>query len=461
MTISIILAHDNDYGIGKDGYVPWNCPEDMRMFKQMTTGKTLIIGKNTWNQMGDIIRRRIHIERRIIVISRTPDEVCIPHVMKNFIICDGYESAVETALTYEEDIFIVGGSMVYEQALEDERVKNCLVTHINGTFNCDVYVKFLREHLRKNWKTTTNIYLDNDDSVLFTIYIREHQENQYINILKDIMMSGVDLPDRTGVGIKSVFGRHMRFDCSKRFPLLTTKKMFVKGIVEELLWFIKGSTDSIELEDKGVKIWKGNTSREYLDSIGFHDRQEGDIGPGYGHQWRFWNAPYTDCKADYTGKGIDQLKNCIDSILKEKSKGVHDRRNLMIAWNPGQIDEMSLPPCHILVQFYLCGNDLSLQMYQRSADMFLGVPFNIASYALLLNMVAAHTDCFPKDLIMSFGDCHIYSNHLDAVDLQLSNYPKTFPVLKLRKSNIFEIESSDIVFEGYESHGPIKAPMAV
>ena len=461
MTINIILAHDDEYGIGKDGTVPWNHPEDLKLFKNVTTGCTLIVGKVTWNGLGNQVRKNIQKERKIIVISRDSDSVFPPHVLENFVITDSYESAITLALADETTIYIIGGAMVYDQAINDERVTGCLVTRVSGNYACDTHIPFIRDKLKSDWNIFNKMYLDDKNKCQFTMYSRKHQEYNYLSILRDIMVSGTEMSDRTGIGIKSVFGRQLRFDCSDRFPLLTTKKMFRKGIIEELLWFIKGSTDSKILEDKGVNIWRGNTSREYLDSHGFPDRAEGDIGPGYGHQWRHWNAPYTDCNTDYSGSGIDQLNDCIKRIENEKLTNVHDRRNIMIAWNPEQIDNMSLPPCHVLVQFYLCDNELSLHMYQRSADMFLGVPFNIASYALLLNLVAAHTQCKPKDLIMSFGDCHIYSNHYSAVELQLVNEPKVFPRLKLDKCNIFEIEYGDIHFEGYESHDAIRAPMAV
>jgi thymidylate synthase len=248
---------------------------------------------------------------------------------------------------------------------------------------------------------------------------------------------------------------------------LTTKKLFFRGIVEELLWFMKGETDSKLLENVGVNIWKGNTSREYLDSHGFHKRENGDIGPGYGHQWRYWNAMYSGPKTIYDGVGIDQLQNCVNSIRLEKYKEEHSRRNLMIAWNPEQISEMSLPPCHVLVQFYLDNNNntLSLHMYQRSADMFLGVPFNIASYALLLNIISKLTGTFPKNLIMSFGDAHIYKNHIEAVKEQLNNAPFEFPTLSLNNINeetkIIDITVDNIKLQNYSHHKAIKATMAV
>ncbi|XP_008468587.2 thymidylate synthase [Diaphorina citri] len=210
-------------------------------------------------------------------------------------------------------------------------------------------------------------------------------EQQYLHLLDKIIKTGHKKSDRTGVGTLSLFGAQMRFDLTNgTFPLLTTKRVFWKGVVEELLWFIKGSTNAKELSDKGVKIWDPNSTREYLDSIGLVDRKEGDLGPVYGFQWRHYGAEYKDMFTDYTDQGIDQLQNIINTIKTNPN----DRRIIMCAWNPIDMPKMALPPCHCLAQFYVADGKLSCQLYQRSADMGLGVPFNIASYSLLTYMIA-------------------------------------------------------------------------
>lgn len=211
-----------------------------------------------------------------------------------------------------------------------------------------------------------------------------HDEYQYLNHIKNIIEKGVKKSDRTGVGTFSIFGAQMRYSLRDSFPLLTTKRVFWRGVVEELLWFIRGSTSAHELQGKNVHIWDANSTREFLDSVGLTEREEGDLGPIYGFQWRHFGADYKGMHADYKNQGIDQLAHVIDTIKNRPN----DRRIIMCAWNPVDIPEMALPPCHCLVQFFVANDELSCLLYQRSADMGLGVPFNIASYALLTYMIA-------------------------------------------------------------------------
>lgn len=259
---------------------------------------------------------------------------------------------------------------------------------------------------------------------------------QYLDLLRDIMDNGVDKLDRTGVGTRSVFGRQMRFDLSKGFPLVTTKKVHLKSIIHELLWFIKGSTNIKYLQDNGVRIWN-----EWAD-------ENGDLGPVYGSQWRNWN-----------GEGIDQLAEVIDKLKHNPN----DRRMIVSAWNVGKIAEMRLPPCHMMFQFYVAGNKLSCMLYQRSCDMFLGVPFNIASYALLTMMIAQVCGLEPGEFIHTLGDTHIYHNHFEQVREQLSRTPLPLPVMKLNPAvkNIDDFTYDDFTLEGYESYGKLAAPVAV
>jgi len=233
----------------------------------------------------------------------------------------------------------------------------------------------------------------------------EHEEQQYLGLIRRIMESGNRKGDRTGTGTLSLFGAQMRFSLRNgAFPLLTTKKVFYRGIAEELFWFIRGSTSAKELQDRNVRIWDGNSSRQFLDSVGLVHREEGDLGPVYGFQWRHFGAQYTDMHADYSGQGVDQLADVIDKIKNRPD----DRRILLCAWNPADLNKMALPPCHCLVQFYVANGELSCQLYQRSADMGLGVPFNIASYALLTVMLAHVTGTTPGDFVHTLGDAHVY-----------------------------------------------------
>jgi len=289
---------------------------------------------------------------------------------------------------------------------------------------------------------------------------RRHEEYQYLEIIEDIIEHGNKKSDRTGTGTKSVFGRQMRFSLRDgTFPLLTTKKTFYRGIAEELFWFIRGSTNAIQLKEKKVMIWEGNSSREFLDSVGLGHREVGDLGPVYGFQWRHFGAEYKDMHADYSGQGVDQLADVIDKIKNKPD----DRRIIMCAWNPKDIPSMALPPCHCLVQFYVADGELSCQLYQRSADMGLGVPFNIASYALLTHMIAHVTGLKPGDFVHTLGDAHVYLNHVEPLKEQLGRTPRPFPkiVLKRKVDNIEEFTIEDFEIQGYDPHPKITMAMAV
>ena len=288
----------------------------------------------------------------------------------------------------------------------------------------------------------------------------QSEEMQYINAINDILENGSTRSDRTGTGTISKFGIQMRFNLeNNNFPLLTTKRVFWKGVVEELLWMLSGKTNTLLLKEKGITIWDGNTSRDFLDESGFHDRCVGDLGPGYGFQWRHFGAEYIDCHTDYTGQGVDQLSNCIQLIKNMPNS----RRIVMSAWNPKDINNMSLPPCHMFCQFYVNDGKLSCQMYQRSADMGLGVPFNIASYSLLTKMMAHVCGLKCGEFIHCIGDAHIYLNHIDALKEQIQRTPKPFPTLSVNplKTDINSFEYDDFSLTGYRPHPTIKMKMAV
>ncbi len=262
---------------------------------------------------------------------------------------------------------------------------------------------------------------------------------QYLNLLSRIINEGVEKTDRTGTGTISVFGHQMRFDLADGFPLLTTKKLHLKSIIHELLWFLSGNTNVHYLQENGVRIWN-----EWAD-------ENGELGPVYGHQWRSW--------PDYKGGTIDQIANVVDLIKHHPDS----RRMMVSAWNPAEIDQMALPPCHCLFQFYVANGRLSLQLYQRSADTFLGVPFNIASYALLLQMMAQVTGLECGEFIHTTGDTHLYLNHLEQAKLQLTREPRPLPrmVLNPDVKSIFDFKYDDFQLEGYDPHPHIKATVSV
>jgi thymidylate synthase len=262
---------------------------------------------------------------------------------------------------------------------------------------------------------------------------------QYHDLIERILADGAEKRDRTGTGTLSVFGHQMRFDLKDGFPLITTKKLHLKSIVYELLWFLRGDTNVHYLNEHGVSIWN-----EWADD-------KGDLGPVYGQQWRSWRAP--------DGHTIDQIANVVAAIRRNPDS----RRLIVSAWNPADVDKMALPPCHCLFQFYVAKGRLSCQLYQRSADVFLGVPFNIASYALLTLMMAQVTDLQPGEFVHTFGDAHLYLNHLEQARLQLSRSPRRLPIIKLNPAvkDIFSFRYEDFTLEGYEPHPHIKAKVAV
>lgn len=262
---------------------------------------------------------------------------------------------------------------------------------------------------------------------------------QYLDLMRDILEHGTRKSDRTGTGTLSVFGRQMHFDLSQGFPLVTTKKLHLRSIIYELLWFLNGDTNIKYLNDHGVTIWD-----EWAD-------ERGELGPVYGSQWRSWPAP--------DGRHIDQIAQ----VLKQIKEKPDSRRHMVTAWNPAEVDKMALPPCHALFQFYVADGRLSCQLYQRSADYFLGVPFNIASYALLTHMVAQQCDLQPGTFVWTGGDVHLYLNHLEQAQVQLSRTPYPLPqlVIKRRPATLFEYQFEDFEILNYQSHPSIKAPIAV
>lgn len=288
-----------------------------------------------------------------------------------------------------------------------------------------------------------------------------HEEQQYLEICRDIITKGtLRTNERTGTGTLATFGTRMEFDLSGGIlPLLTTKRMGYKTVLKELLWFISGSTDNKVLQAQGVHIWDGNTTAEFLRGRKLPYR-EGDIGAGYGHQWRHAGADYKGCDADYKGQGVDQLAEAI-RLIKEEPQS---RRIIIQSWNVSQLPQMTLPPCHLMVQFFVDGDFLSCQMYQRSADMGLGVPFNIASYAMLLHMVAYVTGLKAGKFIHVLGDTHVYLNHVEPLQEQLKNKPFPFPTLEIDPKaprDIDQLRLEHFTVKGYKSHDKIAMKMAI
>ena len=470
---SIIVAVDEDNGIGKNNQVPWHNSSDkdynliskldLTYFKKTTANSVIIMGRKTW----DSLPRKPLPNRVNIVITSNP---LIHSSFENTFFLTSFEnvinllseSIISKRIVNDKKIFVIGGEEIYKIAVNHPLCHTVLITRLFENFDCD---KFFPE-LDTTWDLKKLVKLDETytqitDKVIFETYNKRNIEEQiYLNLVKDILNHGTLKNDRTGIGTLSKFGLHMRFDLKNNvIPLLTTKKVFWRGVVEELLWFISGSTDSKILEEKNINIWKGHTSREFLDCLGFKNRDEGDLGPCYGWQWRHMGAKYIDKYTDYTNQGVDQLQKCIDQIKNSPNS----RRIILTAWNPMDLNQMVLPPCHMFCQFYVANGELSCQMYQRSADMGLGVPFNIASYSLLTHMIAKVCSLKPGEFIHTIGDAHIYLNHLEALEEQILRSPRPFPVIKINNDvkNIDDFKYQDFTLQGYDPLPSIKMEMAI
>lgn len=304
---------------------------------------------------------------------------------------------------------------------------------------------------------------------------KAHDEMQYLDLIRLILAQGEIRQDRTGTGTQSIFAPpQLRFSLRQQaLPLLTTKRVFWRGVLEELLWFLHGKTDARLLQEKGIRIWDGNASRAYLDSIGLTHRAEGDLGPVYGFQWRHFGATYQDCHTNYDGQGVDQLAEVIDKIMHRP----YDRRIILTAWNPADLKIMALPPCHMFCQFYVSDPEanraqgqrprLSCQLYQRSCDVGLGVPFNIASYAILTHMLAHVCDMEAAEFIHTMGDAHVYLDHVEALQAQMQRDPLPFPQIRFKTeaggglAALEHLKMEDIELIGYHPHGKIVMNMSV
>lgn len=492
--VSVIVATTPKGGIGKDGTLPWRIPADMQHFKRVTLapapeGKlnAVVMGRKTWESIPEKFRP---LPGRInVVLTRAAEDPSFANPYpKDVLVASSVSNALE-ALEARDDaaeIFVIGGEAAYKEAMELPACKHIFMTRVGKDMECDTFfpsfdqAKYQVLHASKTHNHQGLPYdfivyekcpagEDNEVAKRLTEHSAGlvamggpgflHEEYQYLDAIRDIIENGISMDDRTGTGTRSMFGKMMRFDLQHSFPLLTTKRTFWRGVLEELLWFVKGDTNAKHLADKGVKIWDANGSREFLDGRGLAHREEGDLGPVYGFQWRHFGAKYVDMHTDYTGKGVDQLAECIRKIKEDPT----DRRILLTAWNPADLAEMALPPCHMFCQFYVAEGKLSCLMYQRSADMGLGVPFNIASYAVLTLMVAQVCGLQPGEFVHTLGNAHVYNNHIEPLKQQLERTPRPFPVLRVNPDvkDIDGFKSADFELIGYNPHGKIAMEMAV
>lgn len=445
---NVIFATSRNHVLGKNNTIPWlgNYPLDLKYFKKITSQSPLpnlknivIMGRNTWESLPNK-----NLSNRIpIIISNTLN-------YKNINVVKSFDDALKLSNKIEHNkIWVIGGKQVFQEAFNDYRCNNVYHSIINEEYEGDINLKL------PNPKIIKNNFIDN---INFNIY-KLNGEFQYLRLLSKILNKG-EFRSTRNANTWSLFNEHLEFDLEQGFPLLTTKKMFWKGIVEELLFFIRGNTNSKILELKGINIWKGNTSRDFIDNLGL-PYPEGDMGEMYGWQWRHFGADYVDCYTDYKNQGFDQLVKVIEEIKTNP----FSRRILMSDFNPSTADKGVLYPCHsLIIQFYNRENNiLDIKMYQRSVDSFLGLPFNIASTSLLLIIIAQLTNKKPGKVFLTLGDCHIYENHEQQVKTQLKRMPLEFPNVSIPNfKTLDQVENSsfkDFELINYKHENSIKAQM--
>ena len=425
--IEVILAMDSNGGIGYNGSMPWNNKLEMAIFKFKTMGHCVIVGKKTYSTLPKLVNRTV------VVVSKSSEDVLD--------ICfDSLEKAIAYCQKLEKPIFVIGGAQIYNQVFKNY---GHLITKIHfsimkGDHICDTFVEFPKDAIVQSTSQ------DFGDFIHYEYKSDIVGEIQYLELLKDAVKSGFESSSRNGI-TRRMFGKHLKFDLREGFPLLTTKKMFFRGIVEELLFFLRGDTDSKILEKKGINIWKENTSREFIDKMNLN-YPEGEMGPMYGYQWRFFN-----------GEHIDQLSNVIVKLKKDPDS----RRILMTTFNPAQAESGVLYPCHsIIIQFFVEAGNLDMYCYNRSSDLFLGLPFNIASSALLQMIIAKIVGLTPRHFNLSLGDAHIYEQHFESVRTQNGRIPYKFPKIEINcGENFGEMCYENFKLVDYTSHPAIKVPM--
>ena len=487
LNIILCLANDRILGVNNDLYV--KIQEDLKYFRKITSDNyykdkpnVLIMGYNTFKSIGKPLPNRLNI-----VISKNHTEELDDMSITNFpSLRDVFQY-----LEYKDDIgktFVIGGASIYMEVFKNylpmidtihyTRV-TCNVTNTdkntdtnNGLKYCDLPIlKLINERYFNLVNKTerigqglcfdldTNTYIEKTLEYSFNVYQNcntiNTEENQYLKLLNEILFEN-NVKESRNANVLSKFGTRMEFDLRKGFPIITTKRVPWKTVLRELLWFISGSTDNRILKNKGVNIWNANGSREFLDSRGLNLETD-DLGPVYGFQWRHFGAEYVDFDTDYSGKGIDQLRNIINEIKSNPSS----RRLILNSWNAIDIDKMALPPCHVMVQFNIDKEFIDCQLYQRSGDMFLGVPFNITSYAFLLHIIGHLTNYIPRNLVHIIGDAHIYEQHIDAVSKQLMRVPNRFPKLTISGElhDIDDIDENVFKIINYDCYSTISAPM--
>eukprot|EP00163_Fabomonas_tropica_P018819 TRINITY_DN33207_c0_g1_i1.p1 TRINITY_DN33207_c0_g1~~TRINITY_DN33207_c0_g1_i1.p1 ORF type:complete len:485 (-),score=104.36 TRINITY_DN33207_c0_g1_i1:148-1602(-) len=470
-------ADGTQLGIGKGGEIPWHLPADLAYFRQVTSytvdpakENAVIMGRKTWDSIPSKFRP---LKDRLNIVVSRDEHITEETLGEGVVVARDLVSAIAGPRVRQcESAFVIGGATLYNECLTNPElapyVAQVYLTRVEQVVECDTFLAPAFTNLSTlGFTLKSSIREPTQKSCKFERWVRPvntcpkpHAEYQYLDMVRDIIEHGVERNDRTGTGTRALFGTRMEYDLTQSFPLLTSKRVFWRAVAEELLWFVSGATNAKLLQDKGIKIWDGNASREFLDSIGLTDREPGDLGPVYGFQWRHFGAEYKDMHTDYTGQGVDQLAEVIDKIKNKPC----DRRIILSAWNPAAIPLMALPPCHMFCQFFVDTQQktLSCQMYQRSADMGLGVPFNIASYSLLTYMIAHVCNLTPGKFVHIIGDAHVYNNHIEPLRQQLQQSPRPFPKLNIKRKvdDIDGFTYDDFEIVDYQPHKSIKMAMS-
>ena len=469
MKFDIIVAVDNKFGIGLNQSIPWHIKEDIIYFRNKTTYTELpnntnvvIMGRKTWETLPNKI-----LNNRINIVVTHQDIT-----FDGIIFVKSFDEALNVSykLNNIENIFVIGGAQIYNEALHHPNLRYVYMTKINHDYECDINITFDEKIYETLNETIFNSDSNNENKVIFFMKyqkIKNHSEHQYLNLLTKLINYGHRRQTRNAVTY-SLFGEKMEFDLSKSFPLYTTKKVFFRGIFEELKFFLLGQTDSKILEQKGVNIWKGNTSREFLDNLNLKNYDVGWMGSMYGYNMLHFGYPYEGANIDYTNKGFNQIEYVLNLLKNDP----YSRRCMFTTYNPATVKEGVLYPCHgLLCQFYVeDGNKLSCSMIMRSCDIICGNPFNVASYALLVHIICELLNNDPTykgdkfnvgRFIIFMNDVHLYEEHISQANEQLTREPYMFPKLKITKKiqKIDELEFTDIELIDYKHYPAIKADM--
>lgn len=466
--INIIVAFSSkNFGIGHNYKLAWSISEDLQRFKDLTTGSIVVMGRKTWTSLPEKCRPLKN--RTNIIVTSKPLINYTTDDGDNVIFMTESELDNYIMLVSERQVFVIGGASLYKKYVGV--AKRIYATLVDKDYECDTFFPIENFNNYELDEYSEERFSVQEDCkyrfVTYRLVDAIHGEYTYLRNMQDVIENGNIRTDRTGTGTRSVFGPQLKFNISKNFPLLTTKFVGFKSIIKELLFFLKGHTSSKILEQQGVQIWKPNTTREFLDKRGLTHYVEGDMGPMYGFNWRHFGAEYMGSDANHTDKGYDQLTLLVKGLKEDP----FSRRHMITTFNPADVEKSVLAPCHgIITQFYVeAGDDgikhLSCHTFQRSMDTFLGCPYNIASYAALVHIIAKMCDMLPKELIISTGDCHVYNNHIEQATLQL--YRKPLPLCRLEVSETVkdktfeEISVDDFTLVAYLHHPLIRAPMAV